>query len=115
MSNEDIRLEAQAGKVAMRMITTVVDGPSGKEYSLPEREENAAAIVNPSELEVLYSDIPFGLPTDSISPNRPSPNTRGASGLPRYGIDEWVKIFTDRQKIAVGEFVLATTNLHRKL
>ncbi|TVR84691.1 MAG: DUF1156 domain-containing protein, partial [Rhodospirillales bacterium] len=115
MTTEDIRLEAQAGRLGERMMATIVDGPTGKEYRLPEKQEEQAAVIDAPELTSLFSQVPFGLPLDAISPDRPSPNTRGASGLPRYGIDDWSKTFTDRQKIAVGEFVLTAINSSRAM
>ena len=62
--------------------------------------------VERKELEALYADIPFGLPEESIVAERPSPNSRGASGLTRYGFDAWCSLFTDRQLLALGTFVL---------
>ena len=45
------------------------------------------------------------MPDDYISEQRPSPNARGASGLPRYGLDRWNTLFTNRQLLALGTFV----------
>ena len=45
------------------------------------------------------------MPGEPISVNRPSPNARGASGLPKYGFDSWGKLFTDLQLLALGTFV----------
>ena len=86
---EDIRLEGRSGRLGAAMTAVVVDGPKGKEYRLPQEEELCAAEVSPNELDTLYADIPFGLPTEPICAERPSPNSRGASGLPRYGFDRW--------------------------
>ncbi|MEX2167738.1 MAG: DUF1156 domain-containing protein [Pirellulales bacterium] len=38
-------------------------------------------------------------PAEPISPLRPSPNARGLSGLTRYGINRFDKLFTDRQQL----------------
>ena len=104
MTMEDIRLEGRAGRLGAVMTAVVVDGLKGKEYRLPEDEELIAANVSPNELNALYDDIPFGLPEESICAERPSPNSRGASGLPRYGFDSWQTIFTNRQLLALGAF-----------
>ena len=56
-------------------------------------------------LAALYADIPFGVPDEAIVAERPSPNSRGASGLPRYGFYAWRAVFTDRQLLALGVFV----------
>ena len=104
MSMEDIRLEGRAGRLGAAMTAVVVDGPGGKEYRLPQEEELRTAEVSPDELDTLYADIPFGLPVEPICAERPSPNSRGASGLPRYGFDRWRDVFTGRQLLALGAF-----------
>ena len=104
MAMEDIRLEGRAGRLGAAMTAVVVDGPKGKEYRPPEDEELRAAEVSADELDTLYAAIPFGLPKEPICAERPSPNSRGASGLPRYGFDTWRDIFTDRQLLALGAF-----------
>ena len=105
MSMEDIRLEGRAGRLGAAMTAVVVDGLKGKEYRLPTEAELRAADVSQQELDALYAEIPFGLPEEPISADRPSPNSRGASGLPRYGFDTWRKIFTERQLLAMGTFI----------
>ena len=106
-TTKDIRAEGLAGRLGARLTAVVVDGQEGKEYRLPTEAEVDAARVDRSELDGLYAEIPFGLPNESIVAERPSPNSRGASGLPRYGFDTWRTIFTDRQLLALGTFVRA--------
>ena len=108
MGTDDIRLEGRDGRLGSVMIAVVVTGTKGKEYRLPEAEEIAAAEVSADELDELYGRIPFGLPTEAICAERPSPNSRGASGLPRYGLDQWRDTFTDRQTLALGIFAHQT-------
>ena len=102
---EDIRVEGRAGRLGERLTAVVVDGQQGKEYRLPTEVEIEAARVSGEGLEALYAEIPFGVPDEAIVAARPSPNSRGASGLPRYGFDTWRAIFTDRQLLALGVFV----------
>ena len=104
-TTRDIRIEGQAGRLGERMTAVIVDGQEGKEYRLPTEIEIEAAHVTEEELDRLYAEIPFGLPDEPISPERPSPNSRGASGLPRYGFDTWRRIFTNRQLLAMGTFI----------
>ena len=101
----DIRAEGRMGRLGERMTAVVVDGQEGKEYRLPTELEVEAARITGQELEALYREIPFGLPDEPVSPDRPSPNSRGASGLPRYGFDTWRQLFTNRQLLALGTFV----------
>ena len=105
MTMQDLRLDGRAGRLGEVLTAVVVDGPHGKEYRLPEARELQAARVEQAELDALYADIPFGLPEELIVEDRPSPNSRGASGLPRYGFDTWRTLFTNRQLLALGTFV----------
>ena len=111
MSMEDIRLEGRAQRLGATIIAVVVSGTSGKEYRLPEDEEVAAAEVSEKEPESFYSGIPFSLPSEAICGERPSPNSRGASGLPRYGITKWQDVFTRRQLLTLGKVVHETRRL----
>ena len=106
-TTKDIRAEGLAGRLGERMTAVVVEGQTGKEYRLPTAAELDAAHVEQAEIEALYAGVPFGLPDESIVAERPSPNSRGASGLPRYGFDTWRTLFTDRQLLALGTFVRA--------
>ena len=105
VTTRDIRTEGRAGRIGERMTAVVVDGQEGKEYRLPTEVEMEAACVAEEELDRLYKQIPFGLPGEPVSPDRPSPNSRGASGLPRYGFGTWRQLFTNRQLLALGTFV----------
>ena len=100
MTMEDLRLEGRAGRLGATMTAVVVDGPKGKEYRPPEEEELVAAEVSAGELDVLYGDIPFGLPTEPL-PGKEALGFR----VPLYGFDQWAKLFTDRQLVALGTFV----------
>ena len=100
MTMEDIRLEGRAGRLGAAMTAVVVDGPKGKEYRPPEDEELSAAEIPPDEIDALYGDIPFGLPTEPL-PGKEALGFR----IPLYGFDRWAKLFTDRQLLALGTFV----------
>ena len=104
METEDIRLEGRAGRLGAVLMAVVVSGTKGKEYRPPETSETTAAEVSEAELDEIYGRLPLGLPTEAICAERPSPNARGASGLPRYGLHQWRDVFTDRQLLALGTF-----------
>lgn len=105
MTMEDIRLEGRVGRLGAVMTAVVVDGPNGKEYRLPTEEELGAAAVSREELEKLYSNVPFGLPTE------PTPINSQYSGVYNYGMNQWAKLFTERQLISLGTFVLIIRSL----
>lgn len=103
MTMEDIRTEGKAGRLSSVMTAVVVDGPGGKEYRLPQGEEVLQAGQAEHGLNNLFAQIPFGLPEE--------PTPKGGSGASRafsvdgYGFDQWKKLFTPRQLLALGTFV----------
>ena len=105
MTMADIRLEGRSGRLGEVLTAVVVDGPRGKEYRLPIDHERTVAEVTEEQLRAAYTEIPFGLPEEPISPDRPSPNSRGASGLPRYGFDTWRSLFTGRQLLLFARLI----------
>ena len=113
MTMEDIRLEGQAGRLGSVMTAVVVNGPKGKEYRLPTENERAVAEVSEHELQTIYADIPFGLPEE--------PTPKAGSGASRafsvdgYGLDTWRKLFTNRQLLALGEFVSTLRGMPKEL
>ena len=106
MTMEDIRFEGRAGRLGAVMTAVVVDGPKGKEYRLPTDHERAVAEVTEEMLQALFADIPLGLPEEPLA-------SKEALGfrVPLYGFDTWRKLFTNRQLMAIGSFVLAVRGL----
>lgn len=106
MTMEDIRLEGKAGRLDAAMTAVVVDGHNGKEYRVPMAEEIRLAAEAEQYLESVFADVPFGLPQE--------PTPKGGSGASRafsvdgYGFDQWHKLFTPRQLVALGTFVKHT-------
>ena len=113
MTMEDIRLEGRAGRLGATMTVVVADGPKGKEYRLPTDHERAVAEVMEEQLEALYADVPFGLPEE--------PTPKAGSGASRafsvdgYGFNTWRKLFTNRQLLTLGSFVLVLRGLMREV
>ncbi len=99
MTMEDIRLEGRAGRLGAAMTAVVVNGPNGKEYRSPEDEELHAADVPPHEIEATYADIPFGLQHERVLED-----AKRNTWCAQYGLDQWSKLFTDRQLLALGTF-----------
>ncbi len=110
MTMEDIRLEGRAGRLDAVATAVVVDGPGGKEYRLPTVHEIEAAIEAEKAIPNMFAQIPFGLPEEPITENA----KRDTWCVP-YGIDQWHKLFTPRQLLALGTFVRWTRSASDEL
>src|SRR6266566_4874163 len=106
MTMEDIRREAQSGRLSEILTTVVVEGEGGKEYRKPTYEETNMAVEAKQELPKLYAEIPFGLP-DELTPKGGNGASRAFS-VDGYGFDKWYKLFTSRQLLAIGTFIKYT-------
>ena len=100
---KDLRARGRSGLLGERMVAVVVNGQTGKEYRLPRVEEIDSADVMKEELDEVYSEIPFGVPSE------PTPKAglgaARAFSIDGYGIDVWKKIFTNRQLLMIGIFI----------
>ncbi len=108
METEDIRYEAKNGRLGQVMTAVVVDGPNGKEYRLPTDHERHVAEISEQFLRSIFINVPFGLP-DEPTP-KCGPGASRAFSVDQYGFDQWNKLFTNRQLVAVGSLTLATHN-----
>ena len=106
MTMEDIRLEGQAGRLGEIMTAVVVEGQKAKEYRLPVGHEIQMAKEAEKALPDIFAKIPFGLPEEPL----PSKEALGFR-VPLYGFDQWKKLFTPRQLLALGTFVKWTGEL----
>ena len=113
MTMQDIRHEGQAGRLGDVMTSVVVDGAHGKEYRLPTDHEREVVEVSEVQLQDVYANIPFGLP-DEPTPKAGSGASRAFS-VDGYGFDTWRKLFTNRQLLALGKFVIAIRQLMDEL
>ena len=113
MTMEDIRLEGRAGRLAAMMNAVVVHGPKGKEYRLPTDHERTVAEVSEEQLQALYADIPFGLPEEQTP--KAGIGASRAFSVDGYGFDTWRKLFTNRQLLALGEFIRALNKMPKQL
>lgn len=103
MEMGDIRQEGLDGRLGAVLTAVVVDGPSGKEYRLPAHEERRMAEAAHEELGRAFAEIPYGMPEEPL----PSKEALGFR-VPLYGFDEWHKLFTPRQLLALATFVKKT-------
>ena len=103
MTMDDIKSEGIAARLGTQMTAVVVDGAKGKEYRLPTPEELRAAEEAAGCVEATFRDVPFGVPTEPIVEDA----KRNTWCVP-YGVDQWYKVFTSRQLVALGTFLKHT-------
>lgn len=109
MTMGDLRLEGRAGRLGMKMTSVVVAAPKGKEYRLPTDLEIEMASVADDELERVFAEVHFGLPSES------TPVGGMGTRVDGYGFDQWQKLFTPRQLLTLGEFVRSIQSLATEL
>lgn len=100
---EEMKAQALAGRAGIQMTATVVDGKHGKEYRLPIPSEVKAEEDSAASLGNVFKDMPFGLPDEPIFED-----AKGSTWCVQYGFDQWYKLFTLRQLLALGTFVKHT-------
>jgi putative DNA methylase len=87
-------------------------GHTGKLYL---SVEDANGVVSPDEvssrLKKLCDQHGIVVPDEPISPLRPSPNARGLSGLTRYGVNNFGKLFNARQHVLLLSLSSATRSV----
>lgn len=103
MTMEDIRQEGRAGRLATAMTVVVTDGPDGKEFRAPTLLELTSEAQARDVISSVFEGVPFGLPTEPLA-SSDAPGFR----VPLYGIDQWFKLFTPRQLVALGTIVKLT-------
>ncbi|HQO20072.1 MAG TPA: DUF1156 domain-containing protein, partial [Acidobacteriota bacterium] len=106
MTMEDIRLEGKAGRLSQVMFTIVYAKEKGKDFRLPTNEEINTAQISMTELSDLYNLIPSGLPQDNIIED-----AKRSTWCVQYGFDEFGKLFTSRQLLALGNLVILLKKL----
>ena len=110
MTGEDLRTEGKAGRMGTLATAVVTESQTSKAYRLPTAHEIACAARAEAELERIFADIPFGLPTEPIAAG----GSRAGGGSPftvhLYGLDQWRKLFTPRQIHCLGVILGETRN-----
>jgi len=100
MTMEDLRLAGRTNRLGNVITAVVVDGLDGKEYRLPTAHESDIAGAADQQLNRVFESIPFGVPTEPLA-GADAPGFR----VPLYGLDQWNKLFTQRQLVTLGCFV----------
>ncbi|MGE0600561.1 MAG: DUF1156 domain-containing protein [Dehalococcoidia bacterium] len=111
MTQEDIRLEGEHGRLGLVLTAIVTAGVRSKDYRLPRPEDRSAAETAGEGLDSVFDTIPFGRPTEPVP--RGGSRVGGGSSFTvhLYGLDRWDKLFTSRQLLAIGTFARETIRI----
>ncbi|MBI3271457.1 MAG: DUF1156 domain-containing protein [Planctomycetes bacterium] len=102
--SDHVQEEGAAGRIGTQLICVVCSRPGtkGKVY-LPAEGLSTHLIPKDSfirlRIAAICKDSGLTVPSEPISPLRPSPNARGLSGLTRYGVTDFGMVFTLRQHL----------------
>lgn len=103
MTTEDIRYEGRNGRLGQMLTSVAVEGIKGKEYRLPTPLEQRVAEIEEEVVQSAFEDLPYGVPSEP-TPKCGAGASRAFSVDP-YGFDQWRKLFTNRQLIALCEII----------
>ncbi len=100
ISNDYIRDQGAKGELGYEVYCRIHDGTRSREYRAPEEEDTALGTV---DLQPAW--VPEGLM--STHPQY--------MGCPRYGIDEWKKLFLPRQLMTISAFVEELVDIQEQI
>jgi putative DNA methylase len=99
------------GEQAMAVVCSR-PGKTGKVYlSIEDAQEAVSPDEISSRLRKFCDERGVEVPNEPISPLRPSPNARGLSGLTRYGVNNFGKLFNARQHLLLLSLSSATKSV----
>lgn len=97
MTLEDLQIAGRAGNLDRVLTTVAVKGPKLKEFRAPTDLERAHARPSHTEIDRAFEAVPFGVPRESLVED-----AKRNTWCVQYGIDEFHKLFTERQLLAMG-------------
>jgi len=104
-----LRKQACSGKMGVQLvISSFLEKGRQKSYEVVEKSSGlsvdlAQELVTQRRSSNCYGTVPW-LPTEVVPSDRPAPNSRGLSGVQRYGADVFFKLFSTRQLAVLVEF-----------
>ena len=104
VSGDDLRSESKAGRMGEQLMAVVTnrEGTRGKSYRRPNVNDHQAIQRAAEVLEKFKTEVGEScVPSEPITADRPSPNSRGLSAVVRYGFDQFGKLFNVRQRVAL--------------
>jgi len=113
-----LREESKAGRMNQHMtaMVRISSKQSGKQYRTTTKAD--LLIFKKAIQRLEQNKQKYGaniIPNEPMTPDRPSPNSRGLSGVVRYGIDSFGALFNARQALALSTLVRLTQKAMSKI
>lgn len=108
MTLEDLQVEGKAGRLGRVLTTVVTSGTRLKEFRLPTDYERSVSSPQWQDVDAAFQDIPFGVPMERLVED-----AKRNTWCVQYGIDQFSKLFTERQLVALAALtrgIRATTD-----
>ena len=97
MTLEDLQVEGKAGRLGRLLTSVATSGPKLKEFRPPSDLERAVCNPTWSDVEAAFQAVPFGVPLEHLVED-----AKRNTWCVQYGIDQFSKLFTERQLIALA-------------
>lgn len=113
-----LRNESKAKRMGQQMMAVVTTKTKqmGKTYRQATPTDETCYQQAAEALESAKSKYgPKIVPDEPMTPDRPSPNSRGLSGVVRYGLDDFGKLFNSRQTMTLTTLVRAIQGVVERL
>lgn len=116
LKNVDVRRAAKAGQMRAEMTAVVLQaqGPGGKRYRPPNGRDRDVYEMARRRLNDLRRGVNSGI---SLVPDEPMPTRAETTGgvVSAFGLDEYGKLFNDRQLLAITTFARLVSNAHDEM
>ena len=104
----------QGGANTARLFAVLVDRHGARRFRAPTKKDLDAVSAVGVAYEKLERSRPGVFPTEPINPIRPYANTRGISGITRFGMNRFIDLYTHRQAVTIVAFQDAVQEVRRK-
>lgn len=95
---------ASGGANTARLFAVLVEHTGTRMFRSPNKNDEKAVAAAVSAYDSLDKRRPNVFPTEPINPTRPYANTRGISGVTRFGMSRFIDLYTARQAVAIVSF-----------
>jgi putative DNA methylase len=108
LDGRTLRSESKANRMGQQLMAVVTCLPrhKGKQYRTGSSADEAVYRLASEVLAKAKQEFGAAIvPNEQMTSDRPSPNSRGLSGVVRYGMDNFGLLFNDRQSVALTTLV----------